>query len=269
MSQHSRQTVDEQRWAKRFQSYLRREFALAAKEYLETPSDNPYAPNEDSLQRMLTQMHRNIILREAELTYIEHIMPYEEQDRRKDMLDLVASIFRGGGLISFWQNVLGQYLQARIAESIKQISDTTRKRIAQIIQKGVDEGMGVDKIAARIEREGASGLTRTRSRAIARTESISAMNQGSMLAARSSELEFQKKWNATIDQRTRLTHHDADIHGDWVDLDQDFFLDGPSGLEPADAPGDPRLSAANSVNCRCSVLLRPKRDINGRLIRKP
>ena len=33
-------------------------------------------------------------------------------------------------------------------------------------------------------------------------------------------------------------------------------------------PGDPIGNSANTINCRCSVAIRPKRDSNGRLIRK-
>lgn len=262
MSRYSRQARNEQIWAPRFQAYLKSEYRRAAREYPE-----PFNPNVERLEALMTTLHTRIILFEAEQTYVEFIMPFDSEDRRKDMIDFLAGAFRGGGLINFWQNLVGEYLQARIAHKISSITDTTRKMVMRIIEQGLNDGEGPEVIARRLRAEG--DLQLNRSRMIARTETMSAMNQGALLAAESSEFQMEKRWDATLDQRTRLTHRDAYIHGDWIDLDQMFYLQNNLGvLEEAIAPGDANLSPENSINCRCGLDIRVKRDANGQIIRK-
>lgn len=263
MSQYSRQARNEKLWAKHFHSFLSKEYVRAARKYPEE-----YEPDDQELTKLMTDLHKGIILTEARITYEEHVAPYEPE-RLKDIIDMLANVFRGGGLINFWQNLVGEYLQARIATKISSIADTTRQRIMEVIERGLNDGEGPEAIARRIRAEGRTSVNLNRSRAIARTETMSAMNQGTLLAARSSNLQMEKKWDATIDGRTRLAHEHADVWGDWIDIDALFWVANRHGsLESADGPGDANLSPENSVNCRCGLMIRVKRDANGNIIRK-
>jgi uncharacterized protein with gpF-like domain len=84
-----------------------------------------------------------------------------------------------------------------------------------------------------------------RSAMIARTEVISASNQGLILAARQGSVVTTKTWLSASDERTRDDHLDAD--GQTVPIDQPFDVGG----EEMDAPGDPSASEENVINCRC------------------
>ena len=53
------------------------------------------------------------------------------------------------------------------------------------------------------------------------------------------------------------------MNGVAVDYNQSFFLekDGVLASEKMEFPGDPKASAGNVVNCRCSLGVRPKRQL--------
>lgn len=99
--------------------------------------------------------------------------------------------------------------------------------------------------------EEATGYSEHRADTIARTETVGAYNGGEMAGARAlgANGPVEKVWSAALDARTRPDHEAAD--GQWVRLDEAFDVGG----EPMDHPVDPSASAANSVNCRCSMLL--------------
>ena len=112
------------------------------------------------------------------------------------------------------------------------------------------------------------GYNRNRSLAIARTETVTAANQGRYMAALSSPYVQEKKWLPTSDSRTRRSHLEM-IDTPYIDMDLSFHIANADGiLEPALYPCAPTLSASNSINCRCQLVFRNKRDENGRLIRK-
>lgn len=87
---------------------------------------------------------------------------------------------------------------------------------------------------------------------IVRTQLNRAFN--SAAAARASDMAdasgmaIQKEWVATMDDRTRAAHLDAD--GQRVPMDEPFVVDG----EELDYPGDPNGSPENTISCRCTSI---------------
>ena len=112
----------------------------------------------------------------------------------------------------------------------------------------VQSGESVDKLAEEVQ--AITGYAEGRAAAIARTETIGAFNGGEMEGARALA-EYgptHKEWSAALDRRTREDHAFAD--GQVVPIDEPFVVGG----ELMDRPVDPAGSAANVVNCRCTVL---------------
>lgn len=68
------------------------------------------------------------------------------------------------------------------------------------------------------------------------------------IAAIVAALTVTKTWVATLDDRTREAHAEAD--GQTVGLDEPFNVDG----EDLEYPGDDAGDIANTINCRCSVI---------------
>lgn len=135
----------------------------------------------------------------------------------------------------------------RRANKIKGASQTTFDAIARQLARGYESGDTLDQLARRV-RTVFEVASRWRSEMIARTEVVGGMNTGHMIAARQSGVVETKTWVATLDDRTRDDHADAD--GQTVLLDQPFLVGGGE----MDAPGDQAADAGNVINCRCSVV---------------
>jgi HK97 family phage portal protein len=82
---------------------------------------------------------------------------------------------------------------------------------------------------------------------IARTETIRASNGGNFDLMRAWGAP-QHEWLATMDDRAREDHLDANGH--IVDVGDYFYVGGEKMLYP----GDPNASAGNVVNCRCTTV---------------
>lgn len=142
------------------------------------------------------------------------------------------------------------FVTTQCGDSIKRITNTTRKIVRRVINKGLQQGWSTDKIAKNL-RNNWIGLSRNRSIVIARTESLTASNEASLQGALdvSKELgvKMRKTWESTRDKRTRDPHRRA--NGQTVDIEEDFTVGG----EKLSYPGDIKASAKNRVQCRCSV----------------
>lgn len=136
---------------------------------------------------------------------------------------------------------------ARRTNRIKDAVDTTWGQIRGALVVGDSQGEDIDQLADRI-RDVFAQARGVRARVIARTEVIGAANNASLLAAKDSGVVEGKVWLTAIDHRTRGDHIAAD--GQAVPVDGAFQVGG----ESLEYPGDVLGSAANTVNCRCSLL---------------
>lgn len=193
---------------------------------------------------------------------------FTEDLKRKDLIDDLIGFLAPNESqpITLWRRLLNEFITLRIAGRITEVNTTTRKRIAKLIEQGLNEGLGAREIAKNIRAD--RGYNRNRSLAIARTETITAMNQGIFLAAKSTPYEMEKIWSPAEDARTRPSHADMNDRP-YIDLNAVFWVANSDGiLEQALYPCAATLTASNVVNCRCRLVTRAKRDNNGRPIRK-
>lgn len=135
----------------------------------------------------------------------------------------------------------------------ERVQSTARTALAE----GLAKGETVKGLTKRVEAWAANGKKQY-AQAVARTEVGSAMNAASIEGYRQAGATH-KEWLAIIDDRTRGAEADdetnhAELNGDIIPMGARFEMLGPGafGLEYADAPMDPGLSAANVVNCRCT-----------------
>ena len=107
---------------------------------------------------------------------------------------------------------------------------------------------------------------------IVRTETLTAANYGASFAGSVSGIVQVKQWISAKDPRTRrIVNGDNFDHWemDGIEVGENEPFAVPSrfgGAENMMYPGDPKGSASNRINCRCSVGLIPKRDADGQLI---
>ena len=122
-----------------------------------------------------------------------------------------------------------------------QVNQTTLRKVAHAVQGAVDNAEGAAGIVKRLEQT----FGRNRARVIARTEIITAVQEGQVHGWRATGEVQGKSWHIS-GNNTRESHFSAD--GQQVMLEAMFVLG--SGAY-ANAPGDTRLTAGDRVNCQC------------------
>ena len=258
-----RQKLYERKYYKSILSYLTQTNSQIAKNIIDNGIGANIEVNQTKLESIYARLYKQVTLNEAEIQYKAFDDP-----KGKDLIDSLIGLFAEGETMPFrlWRSLLDEFVTLRIASRITDVTNTTRRRIAFLIQKGIEEGLGAREIAKSIRED--TDFNRNRSLAIARTETITSANQGKYMAALSSPYIKQKKWLPTNDDRTRLSHLDF-WDRDFVEMEQLFFVANAEGfLEQARFPCDSTLSASNTVNCRCIVIFRNKLDENGNVIRR-
>lgn len=160
-------------------------------------------------------------------------------------------------LVDDWRARMAGYVKSHLAERLVSITGETRTQALRImnrvIEAGIESGQGVDVIARNMQKQlikDGIALNRFRAARIARTEIVNASNVGSLEGAKSLRIPMEKTWLATRDSRVRDAH--AMVDGQTVMLEETFLVDGDN----MQGPGDPTASAANVVNCRCSITYR-------------
>lgn len=138
------------------------------------------------------------------------------------------------------------------AQNVKDVTDTTIKRIRAAILKAFAIELAVDEIAAMISESVGGAIGRYRSRLISRTETHAAASFANHTIAKDADIpEMKKRWVAANDNRTR-PHH-VEMNGVEVGLDDDFEVPYNGIIYRMSYPGDPRGGPGNVCNCRCVV----------------
>ncbi len=139
-------------------------------------------------------------------------------------------------LLNFIRPELRRYSQQR-AELIEQF---LRDRINAELASG-ETPMQVRQNIVRIL------STRNYALRIARTEAHTALERGAWEAANSLGVRVTKEWVSREDSLVRFAH--AAAHGQVREVDENFVVGGELMMYP----GDPKASARNNANCRCTV----------------
>lgn len=261
-----RQAVYERRYKKLFYGWLQSVNNSAARAYIDGTS---YDIQHSKLESIYRKLYNDVTINEATIQWNQFYDPSIKQ--QKDLIDALVGVFASNNTndvpINLWRSLLSDFLTVRIAGRIASVEQTTRERIAVLIERGIAEGLGAREVAKTIRDD--KDFNRNRALTIARTETVTSANQGKYMSALSSPYVKMKKWLPFTDKRTRPTHLDF-IDRPFVEMDQMFYLQNmqTGALEEARYPCDSSLSAGNSVNCRCLVVFENKKDENGRLIRK-
>lgn len=125
-----------------------------------------------------------------------------------------------------------------------------KRQITSVVTSGILQGQSINQMARHLM-DRVTGMNQTSAIRAARTAVTQAENAGRQAAA--DELEskgaiLQKRWVATLDNRTRHGH--AEAHGQMVDNDKPFTVGGEELMFPGD--GSMGASGWNIYNCRCA-----------------
>lgn len=117
------------------------------------------------------------------------------------------------------------------------------------VAKAIIQGESVDKLAKRLA-EVVTNRNENEMKKHARTSLNSARNQGRLLRMEDAEkmgIKIKKRWDATLDFRTRTAH--AILDGQVVDMNDSFEVEGME----IRFPGDPHAHPSLVYNCRCRL----------------
>lgn len=137
-------------------------------------------------------------------------------------------------------------MERQLQRFAEEVNRTTWDALKVSLAEGIDGGETIGQLAERVD---AIMVDRIRSskEAIARTEVTAASTIGTQESWRQSGVVTGKEWISAMDNRTRDTHRNA--HGQTVGLDDLFTVGSATGSGPG-----MMSSAAESVNCRCSIV---------------
>lgn len=142
-----------------------------------------------------------------------------------------------------------EFMASQGANQVVGINRTTRRILRKTLTEGLEEGESIGQLTRRVKDTFAQASGR-RALVIARTESVRALNVGQVAATKQAGFEG-KQWLSTRDPKVRETHAvGTGMDGQIVPVDGMFV--SPSG---AAGPHPGAMStAAESVNCRCTIL---------------
>lgn len=141
-------------------------------------------------------------------------------------------------------------LEAMVLESGTQLSKTTMTKVLNFLKTAQQESWTVEQLAQEID-VSLSQLSITRSRLIARTESVKVENYGVLMGYKQSENVELKGWLCAFVEKSRSAHMDADAEysDNPIPLNDPFIVGG----EALQYPGDPSGSPGNVCNCLCTT----------------
>jgi len=197
-------------------------------------SESILLDHKKSLQKILMRLYSDSIesISEKQFNSIKKSrnIIYEKKDALQDFEELAID-----------------YILKKGADLSVQLTDTTRKDVQNIIAEGIKDNLSSKEIAKFIKEK--AGISRSRAELISRTEVHSSANWASIESTQSISdelnIEFEKVWNTTEDERTRSSHRMAD--GQKVDMNESFLVNDEKLMYPGDSSG----SASNVINCRC------------------
>ena len=153
---------------------------------------------------------------------------------------------------------IGRFIKNRANKFGKDVNDETIQMVRDTLSSGFDAGADISELTEMVS-DLFNGMEDWRARRIARTETAAAaqeaINVGYQL---NSDVVTGKEWVSARDNFVRDSHRESNLKDVAIPLTEDFVLgDG----EACEGPLDPRLSAGNSVNCRCTTV--PILDFEG------
>jgi hypothetical protein len=161
-------------------------------------------------------------------------------------------------LVGFVKDVIAYFNAFLLEKVVLPISESMVKQIQTVLKQAISDGWGVEKTVRELKY---SDITKRRAKTIVRTESVRAMNYAQLKAADNEKFQVEKTWIATEDNRTRYMHGHQGVDGEVRNLYDAFSNE-------LQFPGDPSGSAAEVINCRCTLSYRIQRDLSGNPVRK-
>ena len=155
---------------------------------------------------------------------------------------------------------LKEYFNTIGGQHKKDINATSLKRVQEAFQRALENNEGFRGAERRLIKE--VGMSKTRARLIARTESVMITNAAKFTQSELMPIEMEKTWLHDHPKMPRDWH--IALSGKTIDLDKKFNADGKMMKHP----GDPAGGIENNANCKCTMLTKAKLDKENNIIYK-
>jgi len=154
--------------------------------------------------------------------------------------DLAFSMFtdRASDWINTWSEDLGKLMKLGSHDEIQ-----------RILSNALDEGESIQTVMEKLT--DSYGFSRTRARATAITEMLTAHSYSKQEAIRQSPAVDRKEWKHTGEHKNKPRPHHQALDGTIVDKNEPFTINAPTGTYEAMFPRDTSLPASERVNCHC------------------
>lgn len=163
-----------------------------------------------------------------------------------------------------WMEIVRQWLIDNAGTRILSVHATLIDQVIAIIGQGYTNGQTIEQIARVLQRT--FGWYKYQAIRIARTETATSANASIYLAGRDSNLILDKVWMSALDNRTRIEpFNHLRLHKVTIGYDEYFE---PGLGDKLLYPGDINGKAGDTINCRCRIVLKPRRDKNNNLMYK-
>lgn len=162
---------------------------------------------------------------------------------------------------SIWRNAFAFMGQQVAGQRVTMVSSTAQATLTNTIRQFMADPIFMsagEAVQSKMLRQKFDGLADYQARRIVRTESTNAANYATEQAALNlfAGQDMTKTWKSGFDARVRDAHRAA--NNQVVPFNGKFSVGG----ESLQRPGDPNGSASNVINCRCSMIVLPKANVN-------
>lgn len=155
---------------------------------------------------------------------------------------------------------LKEYFATIGGQHIKDINATSLKRVQSAFQTALENNEGFRGAERRLVKE--VGMSKTRARLIARTESVMVTNAAKFTQSELMPIVMEKTWIHDHPKMPRDWH--VALNGKTIDLNEKFNAQGTMMKHP----GDPAGGIENNANCKCTMLTKAKLDKENNIIYK-
>lgn len=245
----------------KYRSFIREALNNQVLQFLITADQFGFRAALQLVDSVVTQGPIETVLRE--LYYVEGPKAAKREERYFQAMygKEFDTMRRSGSVKAFtffkdWAKVFQDFFNTIGFTEVRNITETTRKWLRDQANALLDQDLTFQEIRDALWNS-AKKINRKRANVIARTETLTALNNGSHQAAKALPVRMSHTWIATEDDRTRHTHRRLD--GETVPLNAPFSNGGMY-------PGDPTLKASERIQCRCVEIHTPVRDRNGMLL---
>jgi|GEM_PF-5809679 len=233
------------------ENLFKRMYGEIRKSYISIIKDAQTAEEINQLAESF-RFNENIVRVNYERFYLKTGLSYarniqKSYNKRLELKDINEDI-----LEEVWYTQIMEFVKNKVGNNISSVIKTHYADIQRItknaVKAGIDKGWGMDKIARKIMLD-QQDIEHWKAMRIARTEVVSASNEGVKVGYEQLPGNKEKVWISTFKQTSRPDHMEMD--GVRVPYNELFTLSNGHQLEYPCDPDPAHGDAGDKINCGC------------------